>query len=136
MPNTNAVLPYDKTSATSIFEYSKGLLGRTLRNFVWENYKPKKGKGSLGQMVENIRKRLSCNMKIKFPSSTTHQHEFLKTPILYTTYSQTNLWNRRTHFSLTNIQASGWNVRCLQENGNIAVQRLVLLSTLRASALS
>ena len=48
------VLPYDKESATSIFEYSKGLLGKTLRNFVWEGYKTKKGKGGLGQMVENI----------------------------------------------------------------------------------
>lgn len=61
MQNTNAVLPYDKTSATSIFEYSKGLLGQTLRNFVWENYKPKKGKGSLGQMVENIYFLLETN---------------------------------------------------------------------------
>lgn len=54
MPNLNSTLPYDIKSATSIFEYSKGLLGNTLRDFVWENYKPKKGKGSLGQMVENI----------------------------------------------------------------------------------
>lgn len=47
-------LPYDIKSSKSIFEYSKGLLGKTLRDFVWENYKPKKGKGGLGQMVENI----------------------------------------------------------------------------------
>lgn len=47
-------LPYDITSPASIFDFSKGLLGKTLRNFVWPNYKPKKGKGSLGQMVENI----------------------------------------------------------------------------------
>ena len=49
-----AVLPYDKKSAKSIFEYSKGLLGKSLRDFVWEGYEPKKGKGALGQMVENI----------------------------------------------------------------------------------
>ena len=48
------VLPYDKTNASSIFDYSKGLLERTLREFVWDGYIPKKGKGSLGQMVENI----------------------------------------------------------------------------------
>ena len=48
------ILPYDKTSASSIFEYSKGILEKTLREFVWEGYQPKKGKGSLGQMVENI----------------------------------------------------------------------------------
>ena len=54
MPNLNSILPYDIKSAASIFEYSKGLLGNTLRDFIWENYEPKKGKGSLGQMVENI----------------------------------------------------------------------------------
>ena len=53
-PNTKNTLPYDITKATNIFEYSKGLLGKTLRDFVWEGYEPKKGKGSLGQMVENI----------------------------------------------------------------------------------
>ena len=47
-------LPYDITNATSIFEYSKGLLGNSLRNFAGEDYVPKKGKGGLGQMVENI----------------------------------------------------------------------------------
>lgn len=54
MANLNSALPYDINSATSIFEYSKGLLGKTLRDFVWEGYEIKKGKGSLGQMVENI----------------------------------------------------------------------------------
>ena len=48
------VLPYNSKSATSIYEYSKGLLGNTLRDFVWEGYEPKKGKGALGQMAENI----------------------------------------------------------------------------------
>ena len=52
--NIPKVLPYDKTSASSIFEYSTGLLEKTLRDFVWEGYTPKKGKGGLGQMVENI----------------------------------------------------------------------------------
>ena len=47
-------LPYDIKSATSIFEHSKGLLGKTLRDFMRKDYVPKKGKGSLGQMVENI----------------------------------------------------------------------------------
>lgn len=52
--NIKTSLPYDINHASSIFEYSKGLLGKTLRDFTWKNYKPKKGKGSLGQMVENI----------------------------------------------------------------------------------
>lgn len=47
-------LPYNIKDAVSIFEYSKGLLGKTLRDFAWEDYEPKKGKGSIGQMVENI----------------------------------------------------------------------------------
>lgn len=53
-PTITSSLPYDITKATSIFEYSKKLLGNTLRDFVWEGYETKKGKGSLGQMVENI----------------------------------------------------------------------------------
>ncbi len=48
------ILPYDKTSAESIFEYSKQLLGKTLRDFVWDGYETKRGKGGIGQMVENI----------------------------------------------------------------------------------
>ena len=49
-----STLPYDIKSAESIFEYSKRLLGNTLRDYVWEGYENKKGKGGLGQMVENI----------------------------------------------------------------------------------
>ncbi len=48
------IMPYDISDAQNIFEYSKGLLGKSLREFVTESYKPKKGKGGLGQMVENI----------------------------------------------------------------------------------
>lgn len=55
------VLPYDKKDAKSIFEYSKGLLEKTLRDFVWEGYTPPKGKGALGQMVENIYYFLETN---------------------------------------------------------------------------
>lgn len=47
-------LPYDKTSPLSIFEYSKGILGKCLRDFLTEGYKPKEGKGRLGQLVENL----------------------------------------------------------------------------------
>ena len=54
-------LPYNIASAESIFEYSKGLLGKTLRDFVWKEYVPKKGKGGLGQMVENIYFLLETN---------------------------------------------------------------------------
>lgn len=60
MPNMNE-LPYDKYSAVSIFEYSKGLLGKKLREFVYENYIPKKGKGGIGQMVENLYFLLETN---------------------------------------------------------------------------
>lgn len=54
-------LPYDIKSVESIFEYSKGLLGKTLRDFVWEGYEQKKGKGGFGQMVENIYFLLETN---------------------------------------------------------------------------
>ncbi len=56
-----AILPYDKSSALSIFEYSKGLLNKTLRDFISDDYTPKKGKGGLGQMVENIYFMLETN---------------------------------------------------------------------------
>lgn len=52
--NTPKQLPYDKFSATSIYEYSKGLLGKTLREFIYEGYVTKAGKGGIGQMVENL----------------------------------------------------------------------------------
>ena len=61
LSKSTSSLPYDITNATSIFEYSKGLLGKTLRDYVWEGYMPKKGKGSLGQMVENIFFMLETN---------------------------------------------------------------------------
>ena len=61
MAKTNNSLPYDIKDAISIFEYSKGLLGKTLRDFVWDNYVPKVGKGSLGQMTENIYFLLETN---------------------------------------------------------------------------
>lgn len=59
--NFTKVLPYDKTSPISIFDYSKGLLGKTLREFVYEGYQPHEGKGSLGQMVENLYFMLETN---------------------------------------------------------------------------
>ena len=54
-------LPYDKCSAISIFEYSKGLLGKTLREFAYDGYAPNRGKGSIGQMVENLYFLLETN---------------------------------------------------------------------------
>ena len=61
MTNFNSTLPYDIKDASSIFEYSKGLLGKSLRDFVWDGYEAKKGKGGLGQMVENIYFLLEIN---------------------------------------------------------------------------
>lgn len=58
---SNSKLPYNIKSVDSIFEYSKGLLGKTLRDFVWDGYEPKKGKGGFGQMVENIYFLLETN---------------------------------------------------------------------------
>ena len=63
MANTNDIkyLPYDKYSAVSIYEYSKGLLGKCLREFADEGYTPRRGKGSVGQMVENLYFLLETN---------------------------------------------------------------------------
>jgi len=46
--------PYDITKASSIFEYSKKLLDKCLRDFIYDNYSEKSGKGQVGQMVEEI----------------------------------------------------------------------------------
>ena len=54
-------LQYDRTDAASIFDYSKGLLGKTLRFFLEDDYVPHEGKGALGQMVENIYFLLETN---------------------------------------------------------------------------
>lgn len=59
--NTQTILPYDKQSAVSIYQYSKGILGKKLRDFVKEEYIPKRGKGSIGQMVENLYFLLETN---------------------------------------------------------------------------
>lgn len=59
--NTQTILPYDKQSAVSIYQYSKGILGKKLRDFVKEEYIPKRGKGSIGQMVENLYFLLKTN---------------------------------------------------------------------------
>lgn len=59
--NTQTELPYNKYSATSIYEYSKGLLGKRLREFAYEGYTPRRGKGGIGQMVENLYFLLETN---------------------------------------------------------------------------
>ena len=45
---------YNSKDARSIFEYSKKLLGHCLRDFTPRDYEPRKGKGGLGEMVEEI----------------------------------------------------------------------------------
>lgn len=48
-------LPYDKTSAGSIWQYSKGILGKTLRECALaKDIETIGGKGSLGDMVEEL----------------------------------------------------------------------------------
>ncbi len=54
-------IQYDITDSNSIFEYSKQLLDKALRDFLVEDYVPKKGKGGLGQMVENLFFMLETN---------------------------------------------------------------------------
>lgn len=45
---------YNPTDIKSIFEHSKGLIGHTLRDFAPDDYQGRKGKGGLGEMVEEI----------------------------------------------------------------------------------
>lgn len=58
-------LGYDKTSITSIFEYSKRLIGHTLNEVVDQSYKAMnlqgQGKGGLGQMIEKYFFRYDIN---------------------------------------------------------------------------
>lgn len=50
----NTKLKYNPSDITSIFEYSKGLINHTLRDFAPSDYEMRKGKGGLGEMVEEI----------------------------------------------------------------------------------
>ena len=100
-------LPYDKTDPISIYEYALPLIDHTLREIVGD---------------------------ANTPSSTIRQHVFPKTQILYTTYSETNLWSHQTGSSSMNTRANAWNAEFHQGNGNIVVQRLAHFSKLRASA--
>lgn len=52
---------YDKSNACNIFDYSKDLLGKTLREFATKDYELIKGKGNLGQMVENLFFNIATN---------------------------------------------------------------------------
>ena len=94
------------------------------------------GLKELKDMTLQIKGKLVVDMIISTPSSTIRQHEILNTQILYATYSQTNSWNHQFSSSLTNTRANAWNARCHRGNGNIAAQRLVHFSKLRASVLS
>ncbi len=76
---------YDIKSPTSIFNYSKRILGRTLRDILTEDgiqyYVDHAGKGGLGQMVENILFQLKTNNN---PDAdfTEAQMELKCTPLL------------------------------------------------------
>ncbi|MCQ2312711.1 MAG: hypothetical protein MJZ84_04600 [Paludibacteraceae bacterium] len=59
----NQQLGYDPTSAESIWRYSAGILGHTLREFVSREYDSKTGKGGLGQMVEEIYFHIANNSR-------------------------------------------------------------------------
>ena len=60
----NQSLGYDPKDATSIWQYSAGLLGHTLREFIdGELEKEYTGKGALGQMVEEIYFHLANNSR-------------------------------------------------------------------------
>ena len=47
-------MSYNPEDVASIFEYSKGILGHSLRDYVPVDYVPRRGKGGLGEMVEEL----------------------------------------------------------------------------------
>lgn len=121
MQSDRKTLPYDIGSAKSIFEYSKGLLGKTLRDFVWQGYEPKKGKGSLGQMVENIFFMLETNnyagadfskagMELKctanYYDATRTLQSIPRTQLRYTNYNFPNLLSLQRDYFSNHIQTS------------------------------
>jgi len=58
------VLEYDPKSATSIYEYSKKIINKTLRDFIDDEIKiDSKNKGDLGNLVEKYFFKLSANNK-------------------------------------------------------------------------
>lgn len=73
-------LEYNHTNAYDIFDYSKGLLDKTLRDFIKNDYKKLRGKGQIGQMVENLYFHLNtnCNPAADFPKA---QLELKCTPL-------------------------------------------------------
>ena len=55
-------MKYDKTSPLSIFDYSKQLIGKSLRDVVAESLlHTRLGKGGLGQLVEELFFEYSVN---------------------------------------------------------------------------
>lgn len=60
---TEQQLGYNPASAESIWQYSAGILGHTLRELVADGYDSKVGKGGLGQMVEEIYFHIANNSR-------------------------------------------------------------------------
>lgn len=63
----NKKLPYDERDIASIFNYSKRLVGRCLRDFA-PDAEEHKGKGNLGQLVEELffKYDLNCRQEADF----------------------------------------------------------------------
>lgn len=60
--NKTTILPYDEKDISSIFNYSKKLVNKCLRDFA-PNAKEYKGKGSLGQLVEALFFKYNLNSR-------------------------------------------------------------------------
>ena len=117
MASANSAKLYDIKSAKSIFEYSKDLLRKALRDFVWENYEPKKGK-----------------RYFTHPCATYDQHSSVGILLLCTSRSYPNRLNYQRGSSLNHIQASEWNGEYHLSSECTLVHCLGHSSSLRASA--
>jgi len=83
MENEVEELPYDKTNPNSIFEYGKNILGKTLREVVIDKKLVKrKGKGGLGQLVEELYFNYKCNSDMT-PDFIEAGLELKATPLKY-----------------------------------------------------
>lgn len=117
MASTNSAIQYDIKSSKSIFEYSKGLLGKTLRDFVWENYEPKKGKGCFTH-----------------PDATNDQQKHLEILLPCTIRNYPNRMNCQIDSSWSHISTNEWYGEYLLSSECTLVHCLGRSSTLRASA--
>ena len=67
------MLPYNNKDIVSIFDYSKQLVNKCLRDFA-PDADEHKGKGGLGQLVEELFFKYDVNFRLRFGQRRTQMH--------------------------------------------------------------